>query len=160
LYRDQGLGAGRTAERYGRPQLQLFGWSEEYESMHEEAFDDSFTINARRLDHEVLLVEMVGDLDLQTVAQAKAFLVQVTAMTPRHLIVDLSGVTFLSSSGMALLIGAQSGRDGIHGRLRLIGVFGNHPVERPLGLIGLLEQFEIAPDLATLMAELDAIEPV
>ena len=128
--------------------------------MHEEAFDDSFTINARRLDHEVVLVEIVGDLDVQTVEQAKAFLTQVTAMTPRHLIVDLSGVTFLSSSGMALLIAAQSGRDGIHGRLRLIGVLGNHPVERPLGLIGLLDQFEVAADLPTLMAELDASEPV
>jgi anti-sigma B factor antagonist len=128
--------------------------------MHEEAFDDSFTINARRLDHEVLLVEIVGDLDVQTVEQAKAFLTQATAMTPRHLIVDLSGVTFLSSSGMALLIAAQSGRDGIHGRLRLIGVLGNHPVERPLRLIGLLDQFEVAADLPTLMAELDASEPV
>jgi hypothetical protein len=34
------------------------------------------------------------------------------ALPPRHLILDLSGVTFLSSSGLALLIVAQSGVGG------------------------------------------------
>jgi anti-sigma B factor antagonist len=112
--------------------------------MSEEAFNDGFTITARRVDHDVVLVEIVGDLDMHTVPQATAFLTQLTAALPRHLILDLSEVTFLASAGIALLIAAQSDRDGIHGRLHLLGVIGNHPVEHPLDLVGLLERFEVA----------------
>lgn len=128
--------------------------------MPEEPLDDSLTIEARRVDHDVVLVEIVGDLDMHTVPQAMAFLTQATAATPRHLIIDLSGVTFLGSSGLALLIAAQSGHDGIHGRLHLLGVIGNHPVERPLDLVGLLERFEVATDLDSLLARLGTIEPL
>ena len=120
--------------------------------------DDGFTISARQIDPDVVLVEIVGDLDMQTVPQATAFLTHLTTITPRHLILDLSGVTFLASSGMGLLITAQSGGEGICGRLHLLGVTGNLPVERPLALVGLLDRFDIAPDLDTLLAKPDTIE--
>ena len=84
------------------------------------------------------MVEILGELDVRTAPQAKAFPTQATATTPRHLILDLTGVRFLASAGIALLIAAQSGQDGINGRLHLLGVTGNHPVERPLALVGLL----------------------
>jgi anti-sigma B factor antagonist len=128
--------------------------------MPEEVVDDGFRIGARRVDHDVVLVELTGDLDIQTVPQAKAFLAQVTATTPRHLVLDLSGLTFLASSGIGLLIAAQSGDKGIHGRLHLMGVTGNVPVERPMTLVGLIDRFDIAPDLNTLLATLDKIEPL
>jgi anti-sigma B factor antagonist len=127
--------------------------------MPEEALDDGLTIGARRVDHDIVLVEIAGDLDMHTVPQATAFLTQATATTPRHLILDLSRVTFLGSSGLALLMAAQSGRDGIHGHLHLLGVLGNHPVERPLDLVGLLERFEVASDLDSLLAALGPPRP-
>ena len=105
-----------------------------------------------------MLVEIVGDLDIQTVPQATAFLTHLTAITPRHLILDLSGVTFLASSGIGLLITAQSGDEGICGRLHLLGVIGNRPVERPLALVGLLDHFDVAPDLDNLLAKPDTTE--
>jgi hypothetical protein len=37
-------------------------------------------------------------------------------------------------------------------------VTGNLPVERPLALVGLLDRFDIAPDLDTLLAKPDTIE--
>ncbi len=127
--------------------------------MPQEVFGGGFAIGAQQVDYRVVLVEIVGDLDLHTVPQAETFLVQATATRPRHLILDLSAVTFLGSSGMALLITAQSDSDMIHGRLHLLGVIGNHPVERPLDLVGLLKRFDVASDLDTLLADLDTIEP-
>jgi anti-anti-sigma factor len=99
-----------------------------------------------------VLVEILGELDVQTASQAKAFLIQATATTPRHLILDLTGVRFLASAGIAVLLAAQSGQDGINGRLHLLGVTGNHPVERPLALVGLLGRFDIALDREALLA--------
>jgi anti-sigma B factor antagonist len=128
--------------------------------MAEEAVDDGFRIDARRADHDIVLVEIAGDLDMLTVGQAQAFLTQVTAATPRHLILDLTGVNFLASAGIGLLIAAHAGADDIHGRLHLLGVTGNHPVEHPLALVGVLDRFDIAPDLRTLLARLDTNEPL
>jgi anti-anti-sigma factor len=124
--------------------------------MPDEVLSDGFAISARPVGTHAVLVEMLGELDVQTAPQAKAFLTQATATTPRHLI--LTGVRFLASAGIALLIAAQSGQDGINGRLHLLGVTGNHPVERPLALVGLLDRFDIALDREALLATLRPAE--
>jgi hypothetical protein len=43
-------------------------------------------------------------------------------------------------------------------QLHLLGVLDNRPVQRPLGLIGLLGLFDVACDLDTLLAQLRTIE--
>ena len=126
--------------------------------MPDEVLSDGFAISARPVGTHALLVAILGELDIQTAPQARAFLAQATATTPRHLILDLTGVRFLASAGIALLIAAQSGQDGINGRLHLLGVTGNHPVERPLALVGLLGRFDIALDREALLAALRPVE--
>ena len=111
-----------------------------------------------------MVVAIVGDLDLQTVPQTQAFLRHATARSPRHLAVDMSGVTFLSSSGISLLVGFGNGqplRNGaplqlrsVETRLHLVGVRDNPQVARPLAMLGLLEHFETAPDVDTFLARL------
>src|SRR4051794_39863711 len=126
--------------------------------MPDEVLSDGFAIGARAVGAYAVLVEILGELDVQTVPQARAFLAQATAAAPQHLILDLAGVRFLASAGIGLLIAAQSGQDGINGRLHLLGVTGNHPVERPLALVGLLGRFDIALDLDALLATLRPVE--
>ena len=127
--------------------------------MPDEVVSDGFAIRARPVGTHTVLVEIFGELDIQTVPHARSFLTQATATTPRHLILDLTGVRFMASAGIALLIAAQSGQDGINGRLHLLGVTGNHPVERPLALVGLLDRFDIAPDREVLLATLHQVDP-
>ena len=126
--------------------------------MPDEVLSDGFAISARPVGAHAVLVEVQGELDVQTAPQASAFLVQATATTPRYLILDLTGVRFMASAGIALLLAAQSGQDGINGRLHLLGVTGNHPVERPLALVGLLDRFDIALDREALLATLRPAE--
>jgi anti-anti-sigma factor len=114
--------------------------------------------STRPVGTHAVLVEILGELDVQTAPHAKAFLTQATATPPRHLILDLTGVRFMASAGIALLLAAQSGQDGINGRLHLLGVTGNHPVERPLALVGLLDRFDIALDREALLATLRPVE--
>ena len=122
--------------------------------MPDEVLSDGFAISARPVAAQAVLVEILGELDVQTAPQAKAFLTQATATTPRYLILDLTGVRFMASAGIALVLAAQSGQEGINGRLHLLGVTGNHPVERPLALVGLLDRFDIALDREALLATL------
>ncbi|MDT7576035.1 MAG: hypothetical protein QOH17_2368 [Pseudonocardiales bacterium] len=44
--------------------------------------------------------------------------------------------------------------------MHLLGVTGNVPVERPLTMVGLIDHFDIAPDLDTLLRGLDTTEPL
>ena len=129
--------------------------------MPEEVVEDNFKISTQRPDPDIVLVTIAGDLDIGTVPQATAFLTHAIALPSRHLVLDLSGVKFLSSSGLALLIAAQSDDGTTHGpQLHLVGVTGNRPVERPPALIGVLDRFDIATDLDTLLARLHAVEPL
>jgi len=125
-------------------QVVRFARSKEQAPMPDEVLSDGFAISARPIGTHAILVAILGELDIQTAPQARTFLAHAIATTPRHLILDLTGVRFLASAGIALLIAAQSGQDGINGRLHLLGVTGNHPVERPLALVGLLGRFDIA----------------
>jgi anti-sigma B factor antagonist len=115
---------------------------------------DTFTISGRHVDADVVLVAIAGELDVETVPQATAFLADATARSPRHLVLDLSEVTFLTSSGIGLLITAESDDNGINGQLHLIGVTDNRAVHQPLAQVGLLGQFDVAPDLETLRTRL------
>ena len=84
--------------------------------MAEEETYGSFRLSCRRPDHDLVVVTIIGDLDLQSVAQTQAFLRHATARSPRHLIIDMSQVSFLSSSGISLLIGVGSGHSGRNAR--------------------------------------------
>jgi anti-sigma B factor antagonist len=86
--------------------------------MLEEVVEDNFRISAQQLDPGIVLVTIAGDLDMQTVPRVTASLAHTNALSARHLILDLTGVTFLSSSGSGLLIAVQSGHDGTPQRHR------------------------------------------
>ena len=126
--------------------------------MREEVVDGGFRLSSRPVDPDILLVAIAGDLDVLTVAQTTTFLAQAAALTPRHLILDMSEVTFLTSAGIALLMAASE--NGTYGRLHLIGVLDNRSVQRPLALVGMLDLFDIAPDLDALLTRLRTVEPV
>lgn len=64
-------------------------------------------INAKSTDRKLLL-ELTGELDHQGAAQAiRELELALDAALPLHLALDLSGVTFMDSSGIALILAAQ-----------------------------------------------------
>jgi anti-sigma B factor antagonist len=130
----------------------------EQAGMSTETFSDDFVITARWVADGVVLVAIAGDLDFETAPKAMAFLTEATATGPEHLILDLAGVAFMASSGLALLITARSGEEGIQGNLHLLGVIGNRAVERPLAGMALLDLFDIGTNLGVLLSDLDAVQ--
>jgi anti-sigma B factor antagonist len=98
----------------------------------------------RHGDAVVLLVR--GEVDALTTPLFSDQIDEQLDNNPVKIVLDLDKVTFLGSSGLAALINAkeQTGRRGIDLRL----VCTAHAVLRPLAATGLVDQFDIYPDLA------------
>lgn len=69
--------------------------------------DGSLELNAKSVDRKLLL-ELTGDVDHHGARDALRQLeLAVDAALPSQLVLDLSGVTFMDSSGIALILRAQ-----------------------------------------------------
>lgn len=99
-----------------------------------------------------VVVSAAGDLDVLTSPQLSAGIDTALAKDPGALVVDLSGVTFLSSAGMAVLVAA---REQAHAGDIKFGVVARGPATgRPLTLIGLAELVGMHPTLEEARAAL------
>jgi anti-sigma B factor antagonist len=67
----------------------------------------SFRAVEESIDEETQLVAIHGDVDLKTARQFRAALDEAASDGKKRLIVDMSEVPFMDSSGLAALIGAQ-----------------------------------------------------
>jgi anti-sigma B factor antagonist len=84
---------------------------------------------------EGLRVRLSGELDIATAARAEAELRRAEDESPSTIAVDLSGLSFMDSTGLRLVV-AASARARDAGR-RLLVVRGPDPVHRVLELTGL-----------------------
>jgi anti-sigma B factor antagonist len=91
-----------------------------------------------------VLVRLAGELDISTATRLEEDLKRLEADGPALLVIDLSGLDFMDSTGLRLLIGADS-RARQAGR-RLVLVQGNEMVQRVLRLTRLDERLDIVPD--------------
>ena len=109
-------------------------------------------VTVGRPQPDVCLLRVAGELDIAT-APLLAGHLREQAATAEVLVLDLSGVTLLAASGVALIVNAH--RDGdVPARLHLIGVTDNRPVARVLDLTGVLGLLDVHDDLGGLLAHL------
>jgi anti-sigma B factor antagonist len=91
-------------------------------------------------------VALVGELDLSTVAKVQAELRRVEAEAPATVVVDLSKLTFLDSTGLRCIVTAdERARD--QGR-RVVIVRGPDAVQRVFTITRLEERLEMVDDAA------------
>jgi anti-sigma B factor antagonist len=62
-------------------------------------------LNVTRSDSESVLT-VTGDINMTTSPRMRAALIQVASQQPKQLVVDLEGVTYIDSSGIATLVEA------------------------------------------------------
>jgi len=89
-------------------------------------------------------VALVGELDLSTVAKVQEELRRIEAAAPPTLVVDLSKLTFLDSTGLRCIITADE-RAREAGR-RMVIVRGPDPVQRVFAITRLEERLEMVDD--------------
>lgn len=93
------------------------------------------------------LVTVAGEVDMVTTPQLRSYLKQQVERAASMLVLDLRRVTFLGSSGLAVLVETLDWTRERHIALRL--VCNSREVVRPLKATGLTELFEIHSELDT-----------
>lgn len=102
------------------------------------------TINVQH-QNGVVILQVSGEIDLLTAPQVEEAVMPLVRQQPSMLVVDLSGVSFLASAGLNLLVAAQQA-SGDGTRVRVVA---NDPrTFRPIEITGLSEQIAVFPSLA------------
>ena len=95
---------------------------------------------------EPSILPLEGEIDLHVSPQIGASLAAMVAKKPAQLVVDLSKVSYIDSSGLAVLIEAMQNVDRYGGKFALSGL---QESVRPIFEIARLDQvFRIFPDTA------------
>lgn len=82
-------------------------------------------------------VSLVGELDLASAQQMEEHFAKVDEQAPRRVVVDLSGLTFIDSSGLRMLLLADA-RAREHS-YELVLLAGPEPVQRVFEMTGALD---------------------
>jgi anti-sigma B factor antagonist len=104
---------------------------------------------------ETLVFKLRGSLDLATAPTVRAALAEATEKGGHHLIVDLTQVEFLDSTGLGVLIGAHRRAAERGGSFRL--VVSEAPISRLLNITGLIAVFAVYHSLEDAYAERDRV---
>lgn len=103
----------------------------------------TLTISDRRTE-EFHVVALDGDIDVESARDLRAHFVDQIADPSARVVVDLSGVDFMDSSGLgALVSGWQMTRE--EGEFRIAGA--NPVVHRVLTITGMEDVFQLFPTL-------------
>jgi anti-sigma B factor antagonist len=103
-----------------------------------------FLITRRELAGDTSLLSVEGDLDLASAPSLKWALADLQTAGSRHVVVDLSRVSFIDSTALGVLVGAQRSLDP---GVRLAIACAEENVLRIFELTGLDGMFEIVPTL-------------
>jgi anti-anti-sigma factor len=100
----------------------------------------------------VAVVHLAGELDMQTVPAAALELDNAIEGGPAVLVVDMTGLTFLASAGLAMLAAVNEKAGQASVTLRLAA--DNRVVLRPLEITGLDAGFDIRDSVQSALADL------
>lgn len=89
---------------------------------------------------EAVVLNVAGEIDLATAPQLGESINAAMEQRPETLVVDLSGVDFLASAGMAVLIGCHQQAQG-NIRFRIVAT--GSATFRPMELTGMTEEISI-----------------
>ncbi len=104
-------------------------------------FTDAITLTARDAAVGVLVVDVSGELDMATAPVVEEFVRRRLDGAGRTLVLDLSAVTFLGSTGINLLIALRTACEDAGTALRLVA--NTKVVLRPLEVADLTGHFTI-----------------
>ncbi|QQQ78602.1 STAS domain-containing protein [Saccharothrix sp. 6-C] len=104
-------------------------------------FTDAVALTAREVSTGVVVVAVAGELDMATVPEVEQYVRDRLGDASRVLVLDLSGVTFLGSTGINLLIALRAACDEAGVALRLVAT--TKAVLHPLELTDLTDHFTI-----------------
>jgi anti-sigma B factor antagonist len=106
--------------------------------------EDALTLTTRTGRDGAVTVSVAGEVDTFTAPTLRSAVDAELVRRPPELVLDLRGVRFLGSAGLAALVETQKSADARGIVLRLIAT--TRPVTRPLEVTGLVALFTITSD--------------
>jgi anti-sigma B factor antagonist len=106
-------------------------------------------------DGDAIVYRLSGSLDLATAPSLRAALIEAADEGKHDIIVDLSHLEFLDSTGLGALIGAHRRALENGGRVRLI--VGEGPIQRLLTITGLMRTFAVYGSLDAALNDRDRL---
>ena len=103
----------------------------------------SVRINAKEFG-EVCLLEIDGEVDAEHAPQLKRAIAKAREDFARHFILDMSGVTFIDSTGLGVLISLMRHLNENSGKLKLAGL--QDEVRSIFEITRLYKVFELCPN--------------
>jgi anti-sigma B factor antagonist len=108
------------------------------------------TITREQPAADTALLRVAGEVDMLTSPDLREAITQQLGSGVHRLVIDLDGVEFLGTSGLAALVETRTEAEAKSVRLWL--VCSNRNVLRPLQIAGLVGLFRIADSVSTTMA--------
>lgn len=112
--------------------------------------DDPFAVRQRR-DGDDVVVQVFGSVDMITAPQLASQLDLAAEIKPAVLVVDLTGVTFLSSAGIQVLIEVQRLSTSIGTSVRVVGR--EYHTLHPIQVLGLEQTLRLYPTVSDALSE-------
>lgn len=106
------------------------------------------TVTIRDIAPGVLLCVVAGEIDLVTVPEFQETLTKALHHAPSHLVLDLTGVEFLGSAGLKILIELHTAQHAVGCHLALV-VGDNRVVVRTLHITALDQVLDLHAELVT-----------
>ncbi|MPQ96979.1 anti-sigma factor antagonist [Modestobacter sp. I12A-02628] len=110
-------------------------------------FDDVITLSTSTDADGTVTVTVVGEVDTFTAPVLRSSLDNQLESQPTELVIDLCGVQFLGSAGLAVLVETQKAARARDVGLRLVA--STRAVTRPLEVTGLIDLFTIVDGSTT-----------
>jgi len=104
---------------------------------------EAFSVSSQRLFGTLGLIVLTGEVDISTAPRFKECLVEFLDSGIVRLVIDLSGVTFIDSTALGVLIGGVRRAHTAGGAMTLVVT--SRPVERVLSITGLDRVFDLHP---------------
>jgi anti-anti-sigma factor len=108
-------------------------------------------------DGDAIVYKLKGSLDFETAPSLRAALMEAADEGKHDIVVDLTHLEFLDSSGLGAVIGAHKRALEHDGRVRLIISPG--PIERLLTITGLMNVLAVYPSTDAALEDRDRLVP-
>jgi len=102
---------------------------------------DMFSVSSERLDDDLGVIVLSGEVDIYTAPQFKECLLELLDAGVKRLVVDLSQITFIDSTALGVLIGGVRRVHSSGGAMTIVVT--TRPVERVLSITGLDRVFSM-----------------
>jgi anti-anti-sigma factor len=119
---------------------------------------DALTVDIKpEHDGKAIVYTLKGSLDFETAPSLRAALIEAADEGKHDIVVDLTHLEFLDSSGLGALIGAHKRALEHSGRVRLIISPG--PIERLFTITGLMNVLAVYPSTEAALEDRDRLVP-